>query len=64
MDLLSSLSYSSKLIRPKVELVEPLIYSQLVTSIGNNLGLHLASELEGSLVGLTPTSVEADAISK
>lgn len=52
MDLLSSLSCSSKLTRPKVELVEPLIYSQLITSIGSNLGSPLATELEGSLVGL------------
>lgn len=56
MDLLSSLSYSSKLNRPKVELVEPPIYSQLVTSISSNLILQLASELKGSIVGLSPTS--------
>lgn len=64
MDFLSSLSCSSKLIGSKVELMTPPIYSQLVTSIGNNFGLQLASKLEGSLVGLSPTSVEADAVSE
>lgn len=40
-----------------------LIYSQLVRGTGHNLCFELASEVEGSFVGLSPQLVESDAIS-
>ena len=40
---------------PKEDIMEPLTYSQLVRSTGDNLDLQLASEGGGSsLVGLSP----------
>lgn len=45
---------------------EPLIYSQLDRSTGNNHGVRLPSEMgygEGSLTVLNPEPVESDAIS-
>lgn len=48
---LSSVNCSSKLIKPKDGVWEPLIYSQSVRSTGNNLDLELALVLSwrGSL---------------
>ena len=43
---------------------EPLVYSQVVGSAGDNLGLRLASEVEGSLVGLSPYPVESATTSR
>ena len=51
---LSPVSCSSLVIKPKEGSLEPLIYSQLVRSTGDNLGLRLASKPGGSLVGLNP----------
>ena len=41
------MSCSSKLIKPKEQVVEPLIYSQSVRSIGKYLDLRLVSETQG-----------------
>lgn len=58
MDFLSSVSQSSKFMEPKERgLWEPLIYSQWIRSTGDILGLQLASEVEGSLVRLSPSYV-------
>lgn len=48
---LSSVSHSSELIEEEVVGTSEL---QMVRSSGNNLGLCLASEVEGSFVGLSP----------
>ena len=48
---------SSLVIKPKEGSLEPLIYSRLVRSTGDNLGLRLASKAGGSLVGLNPENL-------
>ena len=50
----SSVSHCSKLIKP-------LIYSQLV-SMGHDLGLRVASEIEDNLVGLSPWLTESASV--
>ena len=62
MGFLSSVSHSSKLIEPK-EGVPGTSDFYLVRSTDNNVGLQLASEVEGGLVGLSPLPVEFHAIS-
>ena len=42
--------------------MEPPVCSQSVRSTGSNLGLQLASGMEGDLVGLSPLPVEPDSI--
>ena len=54
MNFLCSVSRSSKLIKPKEGVVEPLIYFQLVRSLGDNMDLQRTSAVEGGLVGLSP----------
>ena len=54
---LSPVSCSSLVIKPKEGSLEPLIYSRLVRSTGDNLGLRLASKAGGSLVGLNPENL-------
>ena len=39
------------------------MYNQLVRNTGTNLGLRLASEMEGGLVGLSPLPVESHPVS-
>lgn len=41
------MNLSSKLINPRKRLWEPVIYSPLAGSAGNNVGLRLASEVGG-----------------
>ena len=43
---------------------EPPIYSQSARSTENNLDLGLVSEVEGSLVELSPLPVESGSVSK
>lgn len=42
--------------------LEPPICSCSVRSTGNNLGLHLVSEVNGRLEGLPPLPVESDSV--
>ena len=51
----------NKLIEPKDGVVGTSDI-QIVRSTGNNLGLQLASEVEGGLVGLSPLTVESNSI--
>lgn len=54
---------TSKIIKPKEELSEPLVYSQSFRSMDDSLGLLLSSEVEGSLVEPSPVPVESDSVS-
>lgn len=58
----SSVSCSSKLVEPK-ERAMGTCSLQSVRSTGNILGLRLASEVEGGLVGLRLLPVESDSVS-
>lgn len=44
--------------------LEPLVCSPSVRNTGNNLGLQLVSEVEESIVGLSPLPVHSDTISE
>ena len=56
---LSSVSHANKLMEPKEGVIGTSDLQALVISTGNNLGLQLASEVEGNLVRLSFLHVES-----